>query len=48
MQHYFSLDYAKNLDARDPLNHFRDQFIAPTFRGKRAVYFLGNSLAYEL
>ena len=47
MQHQFSLEYAKSLDDKDPLFHFRDQFIAPTFRGKRAVYFLGNSLGLQ-
>jgi kynureninase len=47
MQHQFSLDYAKSLDERDPLYHFREQFLAPTFRGKRAVYFLGNSLGLQ-
>jgi kynureninase len=47
MQHRFSLEYAKGMDDRDPLNHFREQFIAPVFRGKRAVYFLGNSLGLQ-
>ena len=47
MQHQFSIEYAKSLDEKDPLNHFRDFFIAPTFRGKRAVYFLGNSLGLQ-
>ena len=47
MEHQFSIEYAKSLDEKDPLNHFRDQFIAPTFRGKRAVYFLGNSLGLQ-
>ncbi len=47
MEHQFSIEYAKSLDEKDPLNHFRDHFIAPTFRGKRAVYFLGNSLGLQ-
>ena len=47
MQHRFSLEYAKALDDRDALHHFREQFIAPVFRGKRAVYFLGNSLGLQ-
>jgi kynureninase len=47
MQHEFSLEYVKGMDDRDPLRHFRDQFIAPNFRGKRAVYFLGNSLGLQ-
>ena len=47
MQHQFSIEYAKSLDEKDSLHHFRDLFIAPTFRGKRAVYFLGNSLGLQ-
>ena len=47
MQHQFSIEYAKSLDEKDPLHHFRNQFIAPIFRGKRAVYFLGNSLGLQ-
>ena len=47
MEHQFSIEYAKSLDEKDSLHHFRDLFIAPTFRGKRAVYFLGNSLGLQ-
>ncbi len=47
MQHEFSLDYAKKLDAKDELRHFRERFIIPQFRGKQAVYFLGNSLGLQ-
>lgn len=47
MQHEFSLEYARSLDEQDTLRHFRDQFIAPVYRGKRAVYFLGNSLGLQ-
>jgi kynureninase len=47
MKHQFSLEYAKSLDEKDRLYHFRDLFIAPAFRGKRAIYFLGNSLGLQ-
>lgn len=47
MQHQFSLEYAKGLDNRDSLHHFREQFFAPYIHGKRAIYFLGNSLGLQ-
>ena len=47
MQQKFSLGYARALDNKDSLHHFRDQFFAPAIHGKRAIYFLGNSLGLQ-
>ena len=47
MQHEFSLAYAQQLDTNDKLSHFREQFYAPYLQGKRAIYFLGNSLGLQ-
>lgn len=41
-------DYARDLDARDPLRGFRDQFHLPSGRdGEAAVYLCGNSLGLQ-
>lgn len=47
MQHKFLLEYAQALDSKDTLHHFREQFYAPELKGKRAIYFLGNSLGLQ-
>lgn len=47
MPHQYSLKYAQQLDDNDPLRSFRDQFYAPYLHGKRAIYFLGNSLGLQ-
>ena len=47
MQHEFSLAYAQALDSNDPLHSYREQFYAPFLQGKRAIYFLGNSLGLQ-
>ncbi len=47
MQHEFSQLYAQALDKQDTLGHFREQFYAPYLQGKRAIYFLGNSLGLQ-
>ncbi len=47
MPHQYSLKYARQLDDNDPLRSFRDQFYAPYLHGKRAIYFLGNSLGLQ-
>lgn len=39
--------YALELDARDPLREYRDQFLLPLRDGKEQVYFLGNSLGMQ-
>lgn len=47
MPHQYSLAYAQQLDADDPLQQFREKFYAPYLHGKRAIYFLGNSLGLQ-
>jgi len=39
-----SEDFAKRLDERDPLAHFREKFALPARRGEPVLYFNGNSL----
>ncbi|MFW9984355.1 MAG: kynureninase, partial [Candidatus Odinarchaeota archaeon] len=42
-------DYASEMDAKDPLHQYRDQFLLPADTGKTpAIYFLGNSLGLQL
>ena len=43
----FSFAYAQNLDEKDELKHYRDQFYIPYIGDKEAVYFLGNSLGLQ-
>ncbi|MEO6549727.1 MAG: kynureninase [Ferruginibacter sp.] len=47
MPHQYNHEYAKALDSEDKLNSFREQFYAPYLHGKRAAYFLGNSLGLQ-
>ena len=47
MQHEFSLEYARSLDSNDVLRDYREQFYAPYFQNRRAIYFLGNSLGLQ-
>ncbi|NND77567.1 MAG: kynureninase [Flavobacteriales bacterium] len=42
-----SLEYAKRLDAQDPLALFRGKFHLPQHNGKDSVYFTGNSLGLQ-
>lgn len=39
--------FAKELDDADKLSEFREAFIFPKLKGKRAVYFCGNSLGLQ-
>jgi len=39
--------FAKDLDARDPLNKFRERFYIPLINGKECIYFTGNSLGLQ-
>lgn len=41
------IDFAKDIDSRDPLHAFRHQFYFPLLHGKQAVYFTGNSLGLQ-
>ncbi len=47
MAHEYSQSYAQQLDSKDSLRLFREQFYAPCLHGKRATYFLGNSLGLQ-
>ena len=42
-----TLEFAKQLDAQDELNHYRDLFYIPIVHGKEAIYFTGNSLGLQ-
>ena len=42
-----SFEFARQLDAEDPLGKFRDQFHQPSKDGKDRIYFLGNSLGLQ-
>lgn len=42
-----SLEFARNLDDKDELRAYRDQFIFPKHNGKKVIYFTGNSLGLQ-
>jgi kynureninase len=42
-----NLEFAKQLDAQDPLKHFREKFLIPQHKGKDSIYFTGNSLGLQ-
>ena len=42
-----SLSFAKEMDEKDPLKSFRDQFIFPSFHKNKMRYFTGNSLGLQ-
>ena len=42
-----SLEFAKKMDANDPLNAFREKFLFPDFHKKDIIYFTGNSLGLQ-
>ena len=42
-----SLEYAKCLDAEDPLAPYRNRFHYPKVKGKEVIYFTGNSLGLQ-
>jgi kynureninase len=47
MSKLFSDQYARSLDAADPLRAFRDEFHLPLHDGKPQAYFVGNSLGLQ-
>ena len=47
MEYQNSLEFAKEKDAKDSLNHFRDKFLIPTNNHKPLIYFTGNSLGLQ-
>ncbi|MFT5778761.1 MAG: kynureninase [Crocinitomicaceae bacterium] len=42
-----TLDFAKEMDAKDPLKSFREKFRFPTYLENEMVYFTGNSLGLQ-
>jgi len=42
-----TLEFAKNLDAKDSLKEFRQKFYIPQHNGKDCIYFTGNSLGLQ-
>lgn len=42
-----TLDFAKLMDAQDPLAKYRDQFHFPVIDGKEVIYMTGNSLGLQ-
>jgi kynureninase len=47
MNYTNTLDFAKEMDTRDPLKSFREKFHFPTFHPGGVVYFTGNSLGLQ-
>lgn len=47
MQFENSRTFAQQLDAKDPLAKYRDEFIFPQINNKDAIYFTGNSLGLQ-
>ena len=46
-QHQNTLEYARSLDAQDPLKTYRQSYLIPKHKGKPAIYFCGNSLGLQ-
>lgn len=46
-QFEYSLSFAQQLDAKDPLKTFRNRFHIPSFHEKQVRYFTGNSLGLQ-
>lgn len=42
-----TLEFAREMDEKDPLKSFRDKFYFPTFHSKEVVYLTGNSLGLQ-
>lgn len=42
-----TLAFAREMDRKDPLKKFRNEFLIPSFKKKPAIYFLGNSLGLQ-
>ncbi|NHE56966.1 kynureninase [Cyclobacterium plantarum] len=43
----FSLDFAREMDEKDPLRQFREKFYIPEKNAKPVIYFCGNSLGLQ-
>jgi kynureninase len=42
-----TIDFARRMDAEDPLKKFRERFYFPQFNGEDVIYFTGNSLGLQ-
>jgi kynureninase len=42
-----NIEFAIEMDEKDPLKHFKNQFYIPLINGKEAIYFTGNSLGLQ-
>ncbi len=42
-----SRDFARQMDEKDPLKNYREQFHIPLHEGKQVIYFTGNSLGLQ-
>ena len=42
-----TLEFAKEMDQKDPIGAYRNQFFFPQFNGENALYFTGNSLGLQ-
>ncbi len=47
MNYQNTLEFAREMDAKDPLHSFREKFLFPTFHSENVVYFTGNSLGLQ-
>ena len=48
MEHFRkSIEFAREMDAKDPLKGFRNHFLIPGRRGAEAIYLCGNSLGLQ-
>ncbi|TAL59061.1 MAG: kynureninase [Bacteroidetes bacterium] len=47
MTYQNTLEFAKQLDASDPLRKYRERFYFPQMNGREVVYFTGNSLGLQ-
>jgi kynureninase len=46
-RHVNSIEYARQMDKKDPLSGFRKQFLFPKVKGKTSIYMIGNSLGLQ-
>lgn len=46
-QYQFSEEFAKSMDANDPMASFKSEFLFPKVDGNEAIYFCGNSLGLQ-
>ena len=42
-----TLEFARQLDSKDQLNKYQNEFIFPQVNGKKVIYFTGNSLGLQ-